>query len=164
MLGKGNLFDLNESNLENINTLLHTLNISSIQNVQGREYFRVAIKSKTFCTRHYKRMQKRDNSTVIFMENAPSYRKHYGIIEKFIVVDNYKLAIITKLKILQNGLPYQDSDITSQAAEVLFQEYLYYEESDCCMIFVHQIFDLCCNLSQSGWNLLTWFSNNIEID
>ena len=82
-----------------ISTLLHTLNMSLIQNVQGREYFHVAIKNKTFCTRHYKRMQKRDNSivTVIFMENAPSYRQQYGIIEKLIVVDdNYKLAIIKK--------------------------------------------------------------------
>ena len=133
-------------------------NMSSIECVQGREYFRVSIKRNTFCTRHYKRMQKRDNSTVIFMENAPSYHQQYGIIEKFIVVDdNYKLAIITKLKILQNGLPSQDSDITPQAAEVLFQEYLYYEESDSCVIFIHQIVDVCCNLSQSGWNLLTWF-------
>ena len=73
MLGRGKLFSLSANQLEIINSLLLTQNISSIENTQASEYFRVKFKNKVYCTRHYKRMQKRNNSTVKFMKNAPSY-------------------------------------------------------------------------------------------
>ena len=73
MLGRGQLLSINANELETINSLLLTQNISSIENTQASEYFRVKVKNKIFCTRHYKRMQKRDDLTVKFLESAPSY-------------------------------------------------------------------------------------------
>jgi len=165
MLGRGQLLSINANDLQAINNLLLTQNISPIENTQTSEFFRVKVKNNVFCTRHYKRMQKRDNSTVKFMENAPNYSERYGIIEKFlVVVHNYKLTIITNLKIVHKGVPFQESDMTQQTAEILFEEYLTYEENHQTVIFIHQIVYVCCNLSQSGLKILTWFPNNIEIN
>ena len=161
-MGKGWSFTLSNRDLEQINSLLHSKNLPSIYKVQAREYNRVNVNRKTYTTRYYSRMKKRDNSTIAFMSNPPSYQVNYGKIEKLFAVADYQMAFITTLKIIHRGLPHKDADITPRAAEVLFNDYLYFEESNQDIVFVYQIFDICCNLSLSDCNVLSWFANNIE--
>ena len=162
-LGKGCSFFLSDKDLELINKLLQSQNLSSIHKFEAREYHRVIINRKTYTTRYYMSMKKRNNFTVKFMLNTPNYCIQYGIIEKVFTLDDYELALIMKLKIIRKGvLTCRDEDITPKAAELLFSDYLYFEESEECVVFVHQITDICCNLSLNDCNLLSWFPNNIE--
>jgi len=162
MLGKGSLYTLTDRDLDGINELLHARNLPSATNGQAREHFRVTINRRTYCTT---RMKKRDNSTVCFMENPPSYLLKYGIIERLIVVDStYHLAVVTILNIVKRGLPCPDTAITPQTADVLYEEYLQFNETCKSVIFVDQFSNICCNLSHCGLDVLTWFLNDIEVD
>ena len=165
MLGKGTLYTLTDGDLHSINELLRTRNLPSVRNVQAREHFRVIFNRKTYCTRYYTCMKKWDNSTICFMENPPCFLLKYGVIERLIVVDNaYHLAVVTILNIIKRGLPCPDTAITPQTADILFAEYLQFNESCKSVIFVDQFSTICCNLSHCGLDLLTWFLNDIELD
>ena len=162
-LGKGSYCDLITEDKKLINLLLQSQNQQPLKRFQAREYNRIIINRKPYSTRQYSSTKKRNNSTIKIMSAPPNYSVYYGIIEKIISLDNFKLAFISKLKITHNGPPTCTSDdITRKSADLLFSDYLHYEESDKCVIFIHQILELCCNLSQTDCNLFSWFPNKIE--
>lgn len=161
-LGKGCSFHLSDEDLELINRLPRSQNFSSIHKFEAREYYRVIINKKMYTTRFYKSMKKRNNFTIKFMLNTPNYCIQYGILEKILTVADFKSAFIMKLKIIHKGVHSCREDITPKAFDLLFSDYLYFEESEVCVVFVHQITNICCNLSLDDCNLLSWFHNNID--
>ena len=58
----------------------------------------------------------------------------------------------------KNGVP--ESIATEPTQALLFEDYLTYSEGTIVYIFAHQIRDKCCNLSNSGWKLLTPIVND----
>ena len=162
-LGKGSYCDLMSEDKKSINLLLQTQNHPPIQKFQAREYNRAIINRKPYSTRQYSSTKKRSNFIIKIVSTPPNYSIYYGIIEKLISLDNFQLAFITKLKITHKGPSTCTSDdITRKSAELLFSDYLQYEENDNCVIFVYQILELCCNLSLTDCNMLSWFPNKIE--
>ena len=164
MIGKGCSYSLNQRDLENINMLLCSHNLRPIHNIEAREYFRANVNRKTYCSKNYQRLKKRDNSIIKFMENPPSVKCMYGIVETLIVAGGYQLAFVTTLTVVCKGPPGDFVEITQEAAEVIFEDYLTFEKNEIggSVIFIHQILDLCCNLSNNDWNVLSYFANNIE--
>lgn len=144
--------------------LLCSQNLSPIENNQAREYFRTKVNKKTYCSKNYQRLKKRDNSIIKFIENPPSVKCVYGILEKLVVASGYQLAFATPLTVVCKGPPGDFEEITPEAAEVVFEDYLTCEKNEIGsrVIFIQQMLDICCNLSNNDWMILSYFPNNIE--
>ena len=166
MIGKGRFMSLSETEIENINMLLRSQNLRVIDNNLAREFFRAKVDKKIYCTKNYQRLKKRDNSIVKFMDNPPSMKCMYGILEKLVIASGYQLAFVTTLTVVCKGPPGNFAEITPEAADVIFEDYLTFEKNEISshVIFVQQMLDICCNLSNKDWMLLSFFVNNIEFE
>ena len=80
---------------------------------------------------------------------------NYKLIETFIYVGNHHLAFVTSLKVVGKGPDRSFDDcITEQTKEILFKDYLAFEEDHGMVIFSNQIRKLCCNLGSSSCKYL----------
>ena len=166
MIGKIGSCSLANEDVVNINELLIT---SGLTPIKCKHVCRVSYKAKingtTFVARQNQRVQRRNSYTASFF--VPSKKSlSYGFIEKFIAVNNHEVALVQELSVVSRGpqtkVPESIATATSQA--LLFENYLTYKEESTRYIFTHQIRDLCCNLANCGWKLLTTVVNNIEVE
>jgi len=138
-------------------------NFAEITNIEARSYNKCIInRRKRICSRCYGNDKKRNNYTIAFEHDN---LVKYAIIENFISIENYHLIFVTSLKILGKGPNRRfDSYITDQTKEMLFEDYLTFEEDCRMVIFSNQIINLCCNLSNNSFNLITIPVNSTETE
>ena len=89
-----------------------------------------------------------------------------GILEKLVVASGYQLAFVTTLTVVCKGPSGDFVEITSEAADVVFENHLTFEKNKIgsCVVFIQQILDICCNLLNNNWMILSYFANNIECE
>ena len=66
-----------------------------------------------------------------------------GILEKLVVASGYQLAFVTTLTVVCKGPPGDFVEITPEAADVVFEDYLIFEKKiGSCVVFIQQILDI----------------------
>lgn len=123
------------------------------------------IKGKGFFTKENKRVKRRNSYTIAF--SVPfSNSFSYGIVEKFLKINDHYLATVTELTIQCAGPP-QDitvGTITDESRGTLFEDYLTYKEGNKKIIFMHQILEKSFNLTNGDWKLLCLPVNGVEFE
>ena len=144
-----------------VNHLLSTNGLLPLQSMVADLSYKARINGRTFFAKENRRVKKRNSYTISF--SAPSSTApRYGFIQKFLTIDGGQIiALIKELIIVNTGPPNGVPDTIATAAS---QRMLFEVEGTQMYIFAHQIRSLCCNLSNSGWKLLTAIVNNVEIE
>lgn len=112
------------------------------------------------------RVKKQNSYTASFLSESTSGSLCYCLIERFVVANGEQLALVKEISERcrgpRNAVSMRVATASSQA--VLFEDYITYEEGTSRYIFAHQIRDKYCNLSNSGWALLTPVINLVEVE
>ena len=100
---------------------------------------------------------KQNNFTILFSSQDSSLSINYCLVEKFLMVNENQLAIITSLSIYSTGPQHQfhSDTVTADTQKTIFNDYVQYEYGDMQCIFVKQILQKCCNLSNHNCKILT---------
>lgn len=160
MIGKGVLESIAEDKAE-INQFLTSHKHSPTEALYVRVFSKAIIGGKTFFTKANRRVKKRNTYTVSY--SSSSSELNYGAIEKFIQVDDHHLAVIQEL-ITAPLCEIPVNFATAASQSILFQNYLRYTEGTRKLVFVHQIVQKCCNLSNNDCKYLTFNVNDIELE
>ena len=165
MVGKGVSFTLEDKQIDELNQLLTNYNLLPLSSPHVRIYDKAVIRGKVFFTKENKRVKRRNSYTIAF--SVPfSNSFSYGIVEKFLKINDHCLAIVTELTIQCAGPPRGIilGTITDESRGILFEDYLTYKEGNKKIIFMHQILEKSFNLTNEDWKLLCLPVNDVEFE
>lgn len=164
MTGRGISSCLTDAEIYNINQLLDSRNYDPITSSSFRLYKKLSIRGNTFSSKANIRVKRRNSYTIAF--SVPSSSSFcYGLVEHFLSFVDQKLALVTELNIVCQGLQNDfTTTVTSRSRNYLFQDYLTYEEGEKKFIFADQIVHKCFNLTNNDWKVLSLAPNDIECE
>ena len=164
MVGSGTSYSLQDTEASRVNQILSSNGHSCLRSTCVRMYHKATVNGKVFFSKGYKRVTKRNSYTIMYL-NLSMGTVQYGIIEKFIYADGHYLASIQEIMIVSKGPPQEFSEsITANSRKLLFSDYSTFKYGDSNYIFVSQILEKCCNLSNGDWNVLTLPVNDVEVE
>lgn len=164
MVGNGEVTDLIEQEVEEVNVLLQSHGFSPVSSPTVRIFTKAMIKGKDFFSKHRKRVKKHNSYTITYTSQSSSINN--GIIEKFLCVNSHSIVCVINLSVQSTGPPYiiPDTVCTQRSKKLLFSNYLTYTEGQKSFVFMDQILHKCINLSNNNWNVLTCAVNNVEFE
>ena len=162
MIGRGRAYLLDDNERRQV---LSCDGSFTLETPLVRSYDKASALGITYCSRRYTRVKKRNSYTVAF-EDPLDHSSCYGIVETFISVTNsYNLALVQQCVLKQVGPPHSFNGIISDDNhELLFEDYVTYEDGIKRFIFIHNLKNKCFNLTYNDWNVLTPLVNNVECE
>jgi hypothetical protein len=165
LVGMAKLSILCDHEIHQVDQLLITRGLQALRKPINHVYVhhKAMINGKMYFSSGYKKVKKRNSFTVMFSTDSTV---GYGIIEKFIQVSTNvcPLAVIKTLTTQIAGPPHHlsDSVITADSQQLLFNDYLTFDEGTVTYIFAAEIIHKCFNLTTDNWKVLTLPVNDIE--
>ena len=163
MIGSGVLQNIFDEELDEIDHLLTSHGCTTTKAQYKRVFTKAIVRGITFSSKDNSRMKKRNAYTI---SHSSSESTNYGLIQNFFQVDDHHIAVIHDLSVKSAALPSNICDYTTTILSqgVLFEDYITYSEGEKRLIFVNQIINKCCNLTNNNWKLLTLKVNKVESD